>query len=270
MAMTSTSDALVKVRGLSFRYGARKIFENLSLDIRRGAITAIIGPSGIGKSTLLALLGGQLRPDAGTIEFDGVDVHALSRRDLFELRKRMGMMFQAQALLTDISVFDNVAFPLREHTPLPESMIHDIVIMKLQLVGLRAAAPLFPAQLSGGMARRVALARAIALDPDLVMYDEPFAGLDPIGLGTVMRVIRTLSRGLASTGVVVSHSVDEVLAVSDDVYVLGASGVLDHGTPEEIRRSESDAVQQILTGQERGPVPFHYPAPPIAEELLSD
>jgi phospholipid/cholesterol/gamma-HCH transport system ATP-binding protein len=267
--MQESSDILVKVRGLAFAYGPRRIFENLSLDIRRGAITAIIGPSGIGKSTLLALLGGQLQPDAGTVEFDGVDVHALSRRALFELRKRMGMMFQAQALLTDISVFDNVAFPLREHTKLPESMIHDVVIMKLERVGLRAAAPLFPGQLSGGMARRVALARAIALDPDLVMYDEPFAGLDPIGLGTVMRTIRTLNQGLHNTGVVVSHSVDEVLAIADDVYVLGASGVLDHGTPDEIRRSDSDAVQQILTGQERGPVPFHYPAPPIAEELLS-
>ncbi len=267
-APTTNTDALVRIRGLSFSYGTRKILDNLDLDIRRGAITAIIGPSGVGKSTLLALIGGQLKPDAGTVEFDGVNVHALPRRELFELRKRMGMMFQAQALLTDLSVFDNVAFPLREHTRLPASMIHDIVIMKLQLVGLRAAHPLFPDQISGGMARRVALARAIALDPDLVMYDEPFAGLDPIGLGAVMRVIRTLSQGMRGTGVVVSHSVDEVLSIADDVYVIGQDRILDHGTPDEIRRSDSDAVQQILTGQERGPVAFHYPAPPIAEQLL--
>jgi phospholipid/cholesterol/gamma-HCH transport system ATP-binding protein len=263
-----SDEFLVRIRGLSFSYGPRRILQGLDLDIRRGAITAIIGPSGTGKTTLLTLLGGQLRPDAGTVEFDGVDVHRLSRGDLFKLRQRMGRMFQAQALLTDLSVFDNVAFPLREHTKLPESMIRDIVIMKLQLVGLRAAHPLFPDQLSGGMARRVALARAIALDPDLVMYDEPFAGLDPIGLGAVMRVIRTLNQGLKSTGIVVSHSVDEVLSIADHVYVLGTGGVLAHGTPDEVRRSSSDAVQQILTGQERGPVTFHYPAPPIAEELL--
>lgn len=259
---------LVRVRGLSFSYGPRRILENLDLDIRRGRTTAIVGPSGSGKSTLLALLGGQLKPDAGTVQFDGVDVHALGRRDLYRLRQRMGMMFQRHALLTDLTVFDNVAFPLREHTNLTEPMIRDIVLMKLHVIGLRGSRDLYPDQLSGGMMRRVALARAIAMDPELVMYDEPFAGLDPITLGVLMRLITMMDDNLGLTAVVVSHSVDEVLAIADDVYVLADRTLHAHGSPDEVRRSKSEYVQQFLTGREEGPVSFHYPAPPAEEDYL--
>lgn len=261
-------DVLVKVAGLGFGYGPRRILEGVDLEVRRGRVTAIIGPSGSGKSTLLALLGGQLRPAAGTVHFDGTDVHALRRGELYRLRQRMGMMFQAQALLTDLSVFDNVAFPLREHTDLPESMIRDIVLMKLHVIGLRGARDLYPDQLSGGMVRRVALARAIALDPDLVMYDEPFAGMDPITLGVLMRLIRMLNDSLGLASVVVSHSVEEVLAIADDVYVLADRRMLAHGAPDEVRRSSSDYVQQFLTGREQGPVSFHYPAPSWQDEVF--
>jgi phospholipid/cholesterol/gamma-HCH transport system ATP-binding protein len=259
---------LIHIRGLRFAYGARPIFDGIDLDIHRGRVTAIIGPSGSGKTTLLRLIGGQLRPAGGTVEFDGVDVHALGWRDLFKLRQRMGMQFQTQALLTDLSVLDNIAFPLREHTGLPESMIRDVVLMKLQTVGLRGARDLFPEELSGGMSRRVALARAIALDPDLVMYDEPFAGQDPITLGVLMRLIRALNDALGLSSIVVSHSVEEVLAIADDVFVVSELKVLERGTPDAIKRSNSAYVQQLLTGKAEGPVKFHYPAPPMAQDVF--
>ena len=261
-------DTLVSIRGVRFAYGPRQVLDGVDLDVRRGRVTAIVGPTACGKSTLLKLIGAQLRPDAGTVHFDGVDVHALKRNELYQLRQRMGMMFQAQALLTDLSVFDNVAFPLREHTNLPEAMIRDIVLIKLQAIGLRGARDLFPDQLSGGMSRRVAMARAIVMDPDLAMYDEPFAGLDPISLGVMMRIIRTLNDNLGLTGIVVSHSVEEVMAVADDIHVLADRRILASGSPKEIQAHSSDYVQQFLTGREKGPVPFHYPAPSGEQDYL--
>jgi phospholipid/cholesterol/gamma-HCH transport system ATP-binding protein len=268
MPSPPSDDALVRVRGLGFAYGPRPVLEGVDLEIRRGRISAIIGPSGSGKSTLLALLGGQLRPAAGTVHFDGVNVHELGRADLYRLRQRMGMMFQRHALLTDLSVFDNIAFPLREHTRLTESMIRDIVLMKLQVIGLRGSRDLYPEQLSGGMMRRVALARAIVMDPDLVMYDEPFAGLDPITLGVLMKLIRMMNENLGLTAIVVSHSVDEVLEIADDIYVLADRRIHARGSPDEVRRSKSDYVQQFLTGREQGPVSFHYPAPSTEADYL--
>jgi phospholipid/cholesterol/gamma-HCH transport system ATP-binding protein len=262
------NDVLVRIRGLKFAYGPRQVLDGVDLDVRRGRVTAIVGPTACGKSTLLKLIGAQYHPDAGTVHFDGVDVHKLRRGELYKLRQRMGMMFQAQALLTDLSVFDNVAFPLREHTDLPESMIRDIVLIKLQAIGLRGARDLYPDQLSGGMSRRVAMARAIVMDPDLAMYDEPFAGLDPISLGVMMRIIRTLNDNLGLTGIVVSHSVEEVMAVADDIHVLADRRILASGSPEEIQKHPSEYVQQFLTGREKGPVPFHYPAPDGVQDYL--
>ena len=264
----SASNALVRVRGLHFSHGPRVIYDGVDLDIPRGKVTAIMGPSGTGKTTLLRLIGGQWRPSAGTVEFDGIDVHALARKPLFELRKRMGLLFQNGALLTDLSVFDNVAFPLREHTKLPESMIRDLVLMKLEAVGLRGARDLYPEQLSGGMARRVALARAISLDPELVMYDEPFTGQDPISMGVLMRLIRTLNDALGLTSIVVSHDVEEVLSISDHAYVISGGKVLGAGDAADVRASRSEWVQQFLKGEPDGPVPFHYKAAPYADDLL--
>jgi phospholipid/cholesterol/gamma-HCH transport system ATP-binding protein len=259
--MTSNGqETLVRVRGLRFAFGPRVIYDGVDIDIPRGKVTAIMGPSGTGKTTLLRLIGGQWRPQSGTIEFDGVDVHKQSRSGLFELRKRMGLLFQSGALLTDLSVFDNVAFPLREHTALPESMVRDVVLMKLEAVGLRGAAALYPEQISGGMARRVALARAIALEPAMVMYDEPFTGQDPISMGVLMRLIRTLNEALGLTSIIVSHDVEEVLSISDYAYVVSGGRVADHGTPEQIHNSRSEWVQQFLKGRPDGPVPFHYKA----------
>ena len=259
---------LLSVRGLQFSYGPRQILKGLDLEVSRGKITAILGPSGCGKTTLLSLIGGQYQPAAGTVHFDGINVHELSRTDLYTLRQRMGMLFQNNALLTDLTVFDNVAFPLREHTDVPERMIRDFVLMKLQTVGLRGSRDLYPDQLSGGMLRRVAVARAIAMDPDLVMYDEPFAGLDPISLGAMMRLIRGFNDALGLTSIVVSHSVEEALATCDYACVILDGQVLEQGTPEAIKGSSSERVQQFLRGAADGPVPFHYPAPPIAEDLL--
>ncbi|GAC1628799.1 MAG: phospholipid ABC transporter ATP-binding protein MlaF [Nevskia sp.] len=266
----AASDTLVRVRGLRFAFGTRTIYDGIDLDIPRGRITAILGPSGTGKTTLLRLIGGQWRPDAGTIEFDGKDVHQQSRKQLFEMRKRMGLLFQSGALLTDLTVFENVAFPMREHTKLPESMIRDLVLMKLEAVGLRGAAELYPEQISGGMNRRVALARAIALEPDMVMYDEPFTGQDPISMGVLIRLIQGLNKALGLTSVIVSHDVAEVLSIADYTYIVSGGKVLDHGTPDAIRASQSPLVQQFLNGEADGPVPFHYKAAQTyAQELTA-
>jgi phospholipid/cholesterol/gamma-HCH transport system ATP-binding protein len=263
--MTVTGqEILVRVRELRFAFGPRPIYDGVDLDIPRGKVTAIMGPSGTGKTTLLRLIGGQWRPQGGRIEFDGIDVHKQSRGKLFELRQRMGMLFQTGGLFTDLSVFDNVAFPLREHSGLPESLIRDITLMKLEAVGLRGAAELYPEQISGGMSRRVALARAIALEPAMVMYDEPFTGQDPISMGVLMRLIRTLNQALGLTSIIVSHDVEEVLSISDYAYVVSGGKVLDHGTPEAIRGSASEFVQQ---GKPDGPVRFHYKA---AREYKAD
>lgn len=261
---------LVEIRDLHFRRGSRVIYDGVDIDIRRGAITAIMGPSGTGKTTLLRLIGGQWRPNAGSVRFDGQEVSALSQKRLFELRKRMGMLFQSGALLTDLSVQDNVAFPLREHTKLPERLIRDVVLMKLEAVGLRGARDLYPAELSGGMARRVALARAIALDPEMIMYDEPFAGQDPISMGVLLRLIRRLNDALGLTAIVVSHDVKETLGIADYCYVIADGEIKAHGTAEDIRASESEWVRQFVQARADGPVGFHYPAPDYAADLRAE
>jgi phospholipid/cholesterol/gamma-HCH transport system ATP-binding protein len=268
MTSTTAPDTLVRVRGLRFGFGAKIIYDGVDIDIPRGRITAIMGPSGTGKTTLLRIIGGQWRPSAGTVEFDGVNVHQQPRKALFEMRKRMGMLFQNGALLTDLSVYENVAFPIREHTTLPESMIRDLVLMKLEAVGLRGARDLFPEELSGGMARRVALARAIALDPAMVMYDEPFTGQDPISMGVLMRLIRTMNDALGLTSILVSHDVDEVLSISDYAYVVASGKVLAHGAPDAIRSTQSEYVRQFLQGLPDGPVRFHYKAPEFAADFM--
>lgn len=258
---------LVTVRGLSFRRGDRLIFQNVDLDIPRGKITAIMGPSGAGKTTLLRLIGGQIRPDAGRIEVDGSCVHELGRKELYQLRKRMSMLFQSGALFTDLSVFENVAFPLREHTRLPENLIHTLVLMKLEAVGLRGARNLMPNELSGGMARRAALARAIALDPMMIMYDEPFSGQDPITMGVLIKLIRTLNDALGLTSIIVSHDVKETASIADYIYLISDGLVVDHGAPEALERSSSAWVEQFLHALPDGPMSFHYPALPYAQDL---
>jgi phospholipid/cholesterol/gamma-HCH transport system ATP-binding protein len=263
------STSLVRIRDLHFSRGERVIFDGIDLDIPRGKVTAIMGPSGTGKTTLLRLIGGQLDPERGSIQVDGQEVPALSRQALYTLRQRMGMLFQSGALLTDLTVFENVAFPLREHTDLPEAMIRDLVLMKLQAVGLRGARDLMPSELSGGMARRVALARAIALDPMMIMYDEPFTGQDPISMGALVQLIRLLNDALGLTSIMVSHDVNEAAAISDYVYVISQGKVIGHGSPEAIRNTDSEWVQQFMQGLPDGPVPFHYPAPDYTEDLLN-
>jgi phospholipid/cholesterol/gamma-HCH transport system ATP-binding protein len=260
---------LVEIRGLSFVRGKRVIFDGVDIDIPRGKVTAIMGPSGAGKTTLLKLIGGQLRPHGGSIKVDGQDVHKLRHRELYALRKRMGMLFQSGALLTDLNVFDNVAFPLREHTHLPETMIRDLVLMKLQAVGLRGARDLMPAELSGGMARRVALARAIALDPMMIMYDEPFTGLDPISKGAIVQLIHRLNEALGLTSIIVSHDVQETASISDYIYVLSGGKVVGQGEPASLRDTDSEWVRQFMQGLPDGPVPFHYPAVDYVEDLLA-
>lgn len=259
---------LIKIRDLHFYRGNRAIFDGVNIDIQRGKVTAIMGPSGTGKTTLLKLIGGQLRPHKGTIEVDGQDVHKLSRSDLYELRKRMGMLFQSGALLTDINVYDNVAFPLREHTDLPESLIRDLVLMKLQAVGLRNARNLMPSELSGGMARRVALARAVALEPMMIMYDEPFTGQDPISMGTLVNLIHRMNDAMGLTSIVVSHDVAEASEIADHIYLLSGGKIIEQGSPVQLKHSNSQWVQQFLQGLPDGPVPFHFAGPDYADDLL--
>ncbi len=266
--MKDSSDGVVRIQDLVFSRGRRKIFDGVALNIRRGSVTAIMGPSGTGKTTLLKLIGGQLKPDAGSILVFGQEVAKLSRRRLYDLRKCMGMLFQTGALLTDLNVYENVAFPLREHTDLPESMIRTLVLMKLEAVGLRGAHRLMPAELSGGMARRVALARAIALDPMMILYDEPFTGQDPISMGVLVKLIRTLNDALGLTSIIVSHDVQETASIADYIYVLSQGKVVGEGTPQELEHTPSPWVEQFLHGLPDGPSPFHYPAPEYAEDLL--
>lgn len=265
---TDANDVLVRIRGLRFSRGRRVIFDGVDMDIPRGKVTAVMGPSGSGKTTLLKLIGGQLRPDAGSIEVDGQNVHALSTPELYQLRMRMGMLFQSGALLTDLSVFDNVAFPLREHTRLTASMIRKLVLLKLEAVGLRGARELMPAELSGGMARRVALARGVALDPMMIMYDEPFTGQDPISMGVLVKLIRQLNDAAQLTSIMVSHDVAEASSIADWVCILSGGKVIDRGRPEILAKEGSEWTQQFLNGLPDGPVPFHYQAPPLVDDLL--
>jgi phospholipid/cholesterol/gamma-HCH transport system ATP-binding protein len=267
--MNSDNTVLVNVRNLVFSRGNRKIFDGVNLDIQRGKITAIMGPSGTGKTTLLRLIGGQLRPDSGSVHVDGQQVDKLRHAALYRMRQRMGMLFQNGALLTDMNVFDNVAFPLREHTDLSEDMMRDLVLMKLHAVGLRGARDLMPSELSGGMSRRVALARAIALDPMIMMYDEPFTGQDPISMGVLVRLIRELNDALGLTSVIVSHDIAETCSIADYIYLLSNGKVVGHGTAEELNRSSSEWAQQFLKGLPDGPVPFHYQAEDYLQDLLA-
>ncbi len=270
MMDSSISGFLIKIRGLKFTRGRRKIFDDIDMDIPYGKITAIMGPSGTGKTTLLRLIGGQLKPQQGSIEVDGLDVPCLSLPELYRLRKRMGMLFQSGALLTDLNVFENVAFPLREHTQLPETLIHHLVLMKLQAVGLRGARHLMPSELSGGMARRVALARALVLDPMMMMYDEPFTGQDPISMGVLVRLIRSMNDALGLTSVIVSHDIHETAEIADLIYIISNGKIVGSGTPNELKNAESAWVKQFMNAESDGPVPFHYPAPAYSEELLGN
>ncbi|MEG5264652.1 ATP-binding cassette domain-containing protein [Pseudomonas sp. JDS28PS106] len=265
----SADDAYaVELKGLSFKRGTRSIFNNVDIRIPRGKVTGIMGPSGSGKTTLLRLMGAQLRPSAGQVWVNGQNLPELSRGDLFDARKQMGVLFQSGALFTDLDVFENVAFPLRVHTELPEDMIRDIVLLKLQAVGLRGAVELMPDELSGGMKRRVALARAIAMDPRILMYDEPFVGQDPIAMGVLVRLIRLLNDALGITSIVVSHDLGETASIADYLYVVGDGQVLGQGTPQELMSSDNPRIRQFMTGEPDGPVPFHYPAPDFREALL--
>lgn len=264
----SVSDALVQVKDLHFTRGRKRIFNGMDIDIPRGLVTTVMGPSGTGKTTLLKMIGAQLKPSRGKIFFDGNNVHRQSRSKLFNLRKRMGMLFQSGALLTDLSVFDNVAFPLREHTDMPESLIRHLVLLRLHAVGLRGARDMKPAELSGGMARRVALARALMLDPEIIMYDEPFTGQDPISMGVLVELIATINEALGLTSLIVSHDIGEAMSISDYVVIISDGEVIQAGTPEQLKNSSSAWVQQFLNGKPDGPVPFQYPANDYREDIL--
>ncbi len=266
--MNSESDNLIEIRDLTYSRGARKIFRGLNLIINRGEVTALMGPSGTGKTTLLRLITRQLIPDSGCILVDGVDIASLNQAGLYELRKRFGMLFQNGALLTDINVFENVAFPLREHTKLSNRLIRHVVLTKLHAVGLRGAADMMPAQLSGGMARRVALARAMVMDPDIIIYDEPFVGLDPISMGVIVRLVRRMNDALGITSIVVSHDVAEVSTVADRSYLISDGKVAASGSPDELHAANSELVRQFMHGMADGPVAFHFEAPNYAEQLL--
>ncbi|HET7728538.1 MAG TPA: ABC transporter ATP-binding protein [Usitatibacter sp.] len=263
----ASPDNLVEVRDLHFAYGRRPILRGIDLDIPRGKVVAILGTSGSGKTTLLQLIAGSLKPARGTVTVCGRNVHALSLAELYALRRQMGMMFQKGGLFSDLTVYENVAFPLREHTRLPEPVIHDLVLMKLHAVGLRGAQRLMPGELSGGMSRRIALARAIALDPPLIIYDEPFAGLDPITLNVVCNLIRTLNDALGATSVVVTYDVHEAVGLADHLYILGEGVIAAHGPTPEMVASSEPFVHQFLHGEPDGPVRFHFPAKPIASDL---
>ncbi|MCU9999118.1 phospholipid ABC transporter ATP-binding protein MlaF [[Pasteurella] aerogenes] len=262
------ANPLIEVKNLTFKRGERIIYDNLNLRVEQGKITAIMGPSGIGKTTLLKLIGGQLHPQQGEILFDGQDICKMSNSELYRVRQRMGMLFQSGALFTDLSTFDNVAFPIREHTRLPEILIRQIVLMKLEAVGLRGAAELMPSELSGGMARRAALARTIALDPELIMYDEPFTGQDPISMGVIVSLIKRLNEALQLTSIVVSHDVQEVLSIADYAYIIADKRVIAEGSAEQLLQSQDPQVMQFINGEEDGPVRFHYPAQDYLQELF--
>lgn len=264
------SQSIVEVKDVSFSRGNRTIYKNMSFSVPKGKITAIMGPSGIGKTTMLRLIGGQLKPDSGDILFEGGSIPKMSRKELYEARTKMSMLFQSGALFTDMSVFDNIAFPIREHTKLSEDLIRLVVLMKLQAVGLRGAKDLMPSELSGGMARRAALARAIALDPELIMYDEPFAGQDPISMGVLVKLIKSLNEVLGLSSLIVTHDVTEVMSIAEHVIIIADQGVIGSGTPDEMRNHESPLVQQFLKGLSDGPVPFHFPAQAYADELLGE
>jgi phospholipid/cholesterol/gamma-HCH transport system ATP-binding protein len=261
-------DVVVAARDVHYHAGGRPIFAGLDLEVRRGRITAIMGPSGTGKTTLLRLITAQVAPAHGQVTVFGKDLAGFGRGQIYALRRRMGLLFQNGALLTDMNVFENVAFPVREHTDLPEALVRLLVLTKLQAVGLRGAAGLMPGELSGGMARRVALARAIVMDPEVLLYDEPFVGLDPISLGFILRLIKHMNQALGITSVVVSHDVQELATIADDSYLISEGKVAAAGTPAQLRASDSAAVRQFMTGSAEGPVPFHYPAPDYATQLL--
>ncbi|ENA31686.1 MULTISPECIES: ATP-binding cassette domain-containing protein [Pseudomonas] len=266
--MNTDSEYAVELKGVTFKRGERTIYENVDIRIPRGKVTGIMGPSGSGKTTLLRLIAAQLRPEKGEVWVNNLNLPILSRSDLFNVRKQMGVLFQSGALFTDLDVFENVAFPLRVHTKLPEEMIRDIVLMKLQAVGLRGAIELMPDELSGGMKRRVALARAIALDPQILMYDEPFVGQDPIAMGVLVRLIRLLNDALGLTSIVVSHDLAETASIADYLYIVGDTQVLGQGTPAELKESSDPRVLQFIKGTPDGPVPFHFAAPDYSEDLL--
>lgn len=267
--MINNLPLIAEIDQVTFCRGEKVILDQISVKIIKGKITAIMGPSGCGKTTLLRLIGGQILVDQGTVRVLGHQLNNISRKELYKLRRQMGMLFQSGALFTDLNVFENVAFPLREHTNLPEEMIRDLVLMKLEAVGLRGACKLMPSELSGGMVRRVALARAIILDPSLIMYDEPFTGQDPISMGVLVKLIKLLNDLLGLTTVLVSHDIHETLSIADYVYLISRAKVVEHGTPDQLRNSTNPWVQQYIMGLPDGPVPFHYPANDYKEELLS-
>lgn len=265
---SAAAESLIEIRDLHYSVGGRSIFSGLNLSIPRGRISALMGPSGTGKTTLLRLITGQIKPTSGQVLFDGIDVSGLKTRELYALRRRMGMLFQNGALLTDMTVFENVAFPLREHTDLPECLIRNIVLTKLQAVGLRGAAQLMPAELSGGMNRRVALARTMATDPEVLIYDEPFTGLDPISMGMIVRLVRHMNNALGITSIVVSHDVKELSELSDTSYIIAGGKVAASGELKNLKGHQSDIVNQFVNGLPDGPVPFHYPAADYYQQLL--
>jgi phospholipid/cholesterol/gamma-HCH transport system ATP-binding protein len=269
LSQVNQSASIIEIRNLAYAISGRPVFSGLDMDIQRGRVTAIMGPSGTGKTTLLRLITGQVTADSGSLNVAGEELRNLRRKELYVLRRRMGMLFQNGALLTDLSVFENVAFPLREHTDLPQRLIRQLVLTKLQAVGLRGAAELMPAELSGGMSRRVALARAIVMDPEILIYDEPFVGLDPISLGVILRLIRRLNDALGITSIVVSHDVQEISTVADSVFLLSGGKVVANGTPQQLHSYPSEIVRQFMGGLADGPVPFHFPAPDYFGELLA-